>query len=396
MKKEENNIQTEEELIEDMLKKEKIQPLIKLNYSLKTAEERKKLVDKIIESTPLEKLTSNYLEILSDYIVFAMTKEEKKEKKILTNNRLVTIKKRETSFEGLSDKMENGEDGIYNITSDLGKNILLTHKDPITQKDIDNSLELQNLKKAIEEVEKEYLAATGKRKYLLKKQIIEMRQDQYVIRNGNRGGTYTRNGSASSAIAKVSFDDKIYFDDNNNPVNDGLISFFNPKHIQALLCNYSDLKQAAYGNFDNDLWYLMEDLDNLIEKTLKENYPLYYDLLIYKIDGKTNLEIQYLLERDHNVIHSIEYLSSLWRKKIPKLLAEQAEEDYLLWYYTTQEYGQWKRCTRCGEVKLAHNKFFSKNKSSKDGWYSLCKACRNSKSKKNQKLIEARNRKASK
>ena len=396
MEKDRNNTQTEEELIEDMLKKEKIQPLIKLNYNLKSAEERKKLVDKIIESTPQEKLTSNYLEILSDYIVFAMTKKEKKEKKILTNNRLVTIKKRETSFEGLSDKMENGEDGIYNITSNLGKNILLTHKDPITQKDIDNSPELQNLKKAIEDVEREYAAATGKRKYLLKKQIIEMRQDQYVIRNGNRGGTYARNNSASSAIAKVSFDDKIYFDENNNPVNDGLISFFNPKHIQALLCNYSNLKQAAYGNFDNDLWYLMEDLDNLIEKTLKEKYPLYYDLLIYKIDGKTNLEIQYLLERDHNVVHSIEYLSSLWRKKIPKLLAEQAEEDYLLWYYTTQEYGQWKRCTRCGEVKLAHNKFFSKNKSSKDGWYSLCKTCRNSKSKKNQKLIEARNKKIAK
>ena len=133
MEKDRNNTQTEEELIEDMLKKEKIQPLIKLNYNLKSAEERKKLVDKIIESTPQEKLTSNYLEILSDYIVFAMTKKEKKEKKILTNNRLVTIKKRETSFEGLSDKMENGEDGIYNITSNLGKNILLTHKDPITQ-----------------------------------------------------------------------------------------------------------------------------------------------------------------------------------------------------------------------------------------------------------------------
>ena len=27
-------------------------------------------------------------------------------------------------------------------------------------------------------------------------------------------------------------------------------------------------------------YYLMEDLDNLIERTLKDKYPLYYDLLI--------------------------------------------------------------------------------------------------------------------
>ena len=142
MEKDRNNTQTEEELIEDMLKKEKIQPLIKLNYNLKSAEERKKLVDKIIESTPQEKLTSNYLEILSDYIVFAMTKKEKKEKKILTNNRLVTIKKRETSFEGLSDKMENGEDGIYNLIKE-DKNVIFQPKVTITKKDLEEIPQLR-------------------------------------------------------------------------------------------------------------------------------------------------------------------------------------------------------------------------------------------------------------
>ena len=79
---------------------------------------------------------------------------------------------------------------------------------------------------------------------------------------------------------------------------------------------------------------MMEDLDNLIERTLKDQYPLLYDLLIYKIDGKQNLEIQQLLYADHGVFHSIEYISSLWRNKIPKLLAAEAEKEYLIWYYT--------------------------------------------------------------
>jgi len=47
-----------------------------------------------------------------------MEKQEKKEKSILTDNRLVTINKRETSFEGLVSQFENGEDGIYNIMTE--------------------------------------------------------------------------------------------------------------------------------------------------------------------------------------------------------------------------------------------------------------------------------------
>ena len=115
----------------------------------------------------------------------------------------------------------------------------------------------------------------------------------------------------------------------------------------------------------------MEDLDNLIDRTLKEDYPLYFDLLVYKIDGKQNAEIQKLLEEKHGVKHSVEYISSLWRNKIPKLLAERKnKEDYLIWYYTEVEKGHWKRCSRCKQaLKLAHNKFFfSKNKTSKDGY----------------------------
>ena len=62
----------------------------------------------------------------------------------------------------------------------------------------------------------------------------------------------------------------------------------------------------------------------------KDKYQLYYKLLIYKIDGKQNLEIQELLEKEFNQTHSVEYLSSLWRNKIPKMIAEKAKENYLM------------------------------------------------------------------
>jgi len=64
------------------------------------------------------------------------TPKNKKEKKVLTDNRMVTINKREISYEGLITKLENGEDGIYNFMTNGDKNILLVPKIQITEKDI--------------------------------------------------------------------------------------------------------------------------------------------------------------------------------------------------------------------------------------------------------------------
>ena len=46
--------------------------------------------------------------------------------------------------------------------------------------------------------------------------------------------------------------------------------------------------------------------------------------------GKLNIEIQELLEQHFGIKHSVEYISSLWRNKIPKMIAEQAKEDYIM------------------------------------------------------------------
>lgn len=368
--------QNESENIEEQLLEENIKPTRKLDYTLQTPQERNELVKKIIDETPPEQLTNKYLTILSDYIIFAMDKEERKKKKILTDNRMVTVNRRETSFQGLAGQLENGEDGIYNMIAN-DKNIIFMPKVTITEEDIKEIPGLKELRDAIEVVEKQFKAATGKRKFLLKKQLIEMRQDQYVIKGAYRQPMYMMN--VTKSFSKLQLDGKITIADDGTVTSTELVSLFDPKHVSALLCNYSKLKEDAWGKFSSDSYYLMEDLDNLIERTLKDKYPLYYDLLIYKIDGKQNVEIQELLNEKHGIKHSVEYISSLWRNKIPKLLAEQAQEDYLVWHYTMEERGKWKRCSRCGEVKLAHNRFFSKNKTSKDGFYSICKCCRNKK-----------------
>jgi hypothetical protein len=73
-------------------------------------------VEKILEENPDP--GEKYLEVLADYLILCMEKQEKKEKKILTDNRMATVNKRETSFEGLVSQFENGEDGIYGLITE--------------------------------------------------------------------------------------------------------------------------------------------------------------------------------------------------------------------------------------------------------------------------------------
>jgi len=89
---------------------------LKLDYSLETPEERNELVKAILEETP--EPSPAYLESLADYLILCMEKQERKERKILTDNRLTTVNKRELSFEGLVSQFENGEDGIYSLITE--------------------------------------------------------------------------------------------------------------------------------------------------------------------------------------------------------------------------------------------------------------------------------------
>ena len=53
--------------------------MLKLDYTLETPEERNELVKKILEENP--EPNDKYLDILADYLILCMEKQEKKQKK---------------------------------------------------------------------------------------------------------------------------------------------------------------------------------------------------------------------------------------------------------------------------------------------------------------------------
>ena len=52
------------------------------------------------------------------------------------------------------------------------------------------------------------------------------------------------------------------FDDEGYPIPEG-ISLMDSKVCEAILCNYSRLKQESYDRFDGDTWYLVYDFELL-------------------------------------------------------------------------------------------------------------------------------------
>jgi hypothetical protein len=95
---------------------------------------------------------------------------------------------------------------------------------------------------------------------------------------------------SSSGTNKIDLSEKRYIDEEGNPQSTGLVSFFNPDHIAAILRNYNALKIETRGKYQNDFYYMIEDFDKLMARAL-DDYPLYLDIVKMKLDNKTNLEI---------------------------------------------------------------------------------------------------------
>ena len=301
-----------------------------------------------------------------------MDKEEKKEKKILTPNRLATIQRREVSYQSLVEQFENGEDGLYHLFND-DKTMIFHPKKTITKQDVEEIPGLKELREEIKALDAKIKTMPyGRDKYIMKQILIDLRKDQYTLKEcykpclgcmpsfGGKSYIHLESSSEVSPDGQVSYSG---------------VSLADPKVITTILKYYSKLKANSVDRFEGDAWYLLQDFEDVTDRALAD-YPMYMTILELKIDGLQNAQIQEKLEELYGETYTPEYISTLYNKKIPKLIAEKAEEDILNHHFTEKEKGQFKKCTRCGQIKLAHPKYFSKNCTSKDGWYSICKECR--------------------
>lgn len=354
---------------------------IEFDPKLKTPEERAELVRRIVESSDPSVLTQSYLNSMSDYILMVgesgQTKREKRASApIITNNRQVTVNKRQVSYEDVVSGLEAGEDGFQAlINQDPAQ--LLDYREPISDEDVEEIPYMQDHIDLIRRLKEQLACApNGKTRYLLKKHIIETYQQMYVLKASYHGWpAKSKVASQLKAMSHMQIPEHVTFDSKQMPVSDACVTLFDPIHVSFLLTYYSSLKQDSYEDFDSDMRWLLLDLEELVDSALKDE-PLLRTVLEYKVDGYSNEEIIGMVLQEYGVEHSAQYYSTVWKRRIPKMIADKAMQRYVIWYYNEKEYGKWKRCRCCGEVKLAHPLFFQSNTSSKDAFYSICRDCR--------------------
>ena len=353
-----------------------------LDYTLTTEEERKEYIDSLLKTySP----TTNELSLLADYLLFTrdcnQTKKERQENyPITTPNREQTIDKRQISYEGLVDKLENGEDGIYSLMTD-SQEMKLDNKEPLTEEDKKIPGIAEGLK-VIEKLEWQYKNATGQRRKNLKKAIIETWKQLYLIKSSHKMALNISTNK-TQYLANIDIPEEIEWID-GEPWSESVLTLLNPDNVSFLLQYYQPLKQESWDLLETDmLWHLI-DLENVASAALEQKHPLLWDILIWKVDGRSNKQIQELVLKNYGINHTEQYYSSLWRKRIPKLISKEVKRRYILKHYLnnykTDSSLNWKVCSKCGKILPAHPFFFPKN-SNKEGFYSQCRECRNRKEK---------------
>lgn len=100
-----------------------------------------------------------------------------------------------------------------------------------------------------------------------------------------------------------------------------------------------------------------------------------YRLIVeMKSENWRNEDINNELRRRNLKTFSVNYISTIYKKRIPKLLAQAVEAHYELALALDQP-DEWKRCSKCGKLLHLDSNHFRRLGKSKDSFVGSCKQC---------------------
>jgi len=162
--------------------------------------------------------------------------------------------------------------------------------------------------------------------------------------------------------------------------------FFDPSHYDTILKvlpfnNLSDNLRGIYKRFEMLETYLdLSDDKHKMLKVLIEGKSVKYDKLFYKSSVrrdliKNNKEAVYDLKSLKNKLgwtyKKTQEMYYRLQKDCYDAFVEMYEEEF---YYMYICKGKYKKCSKCGEIKLVQR--FAKDSSRKDGYDPRCKKCK--------------------
>lgn len=239
------------------------------------------------------------------------------------------------------------------------------------------------------------LIPTYQTKYFLREWMIDLRREQFLLKDSYRPVVGT-SGGFPSHVEKPDYlgmciGPHILCD------IDMKVDFGNWRHIHAMLKYYNGMVPKLEDNIHHPWWDPYMFLDELMRRVRLS--PEHRLILEEKIDHVSNEDIVRHLEEMGGKTYSINYISTIWKQHITKQLVKQA---YLWWEEKTHQpdgtlenMTKWRICPQCGRQLYAHDLNFGRYQ---DGtWKEVCKDCTYENKLAKEKRREERNaRKASK
>ena len=145
---------------------------------------------------------------------------------------------------------------------------------------------------------------------------------------------------------------------------------------KGLILNYYRLKDKYKDKFHSDMWAILIYFEELVAKTnLTTEERFVVDKIMHDFTRK---EITDEFEKEFSKTLTMRTLSNWINRIIPNKILNTYLTSMDNWLYTYKMKGKFKQCSECKEVKLiVNNRYFTKNRLSKDGYYSICNSCRN-------------------
>lgn len=136
-------------------------------------------------------------------------------------------------------------------------------------------------------------------------------------------------------------------------------------------CSYDVLASTTdLSDVDDNLICLYADLDNLINKASFNTYQT--NILKLYMEGNNEDDIAEILNVGKQSINSvIDNMSNI----LCELNYQNWKLNYVFWDIKKVN-TNYKKCSKCGEFLPATEEYFSPNPSSKDGFYSICRECK--------------------
>lgn len=398
-----------------------------LDFSLDGAKERAEFITRML-SYKKKPLTARQLDLITTYLLYGKDEEDgkspvqRKELTVTTRygrqahptssldelleqpgfNEVVSFepKTRYTSPKPTFSREENAD--LAPHLNELWATIDL-YEDMVKVRE--QGLDKEDMAPAHQPFYEKALTLTGRQLYDIKHMVVEMRREQYTIRDCFKPISLTQKNVHIGKYFGVEEEEGVMWDDPesslsirpmglyirgmgwferpDSPETPNLperarnpkfvLDFTNPDHIYQIVENFQGLmNEAMSGDPDSNAHNLLNTLNFYVEGAGLR--PEHADIFKLKLDGRSNAQIAEIVNEIYGKSHTQNYISTLYRKTIcPQIAAfAQYHWDTYRWRRFPMK---WKICNRCGQRYLRDDRNFVKKSRNWDGIANRCKKC---------------------